>query len=196
MVSESSPTGGERDSGELIRAARRDPEAFAALFDRHAPRMQRWLLGKVGEPASANDLLAETFAQAWRSCPRFRGRGEEAGAAWLYGIARNLVRRHHRTGRIDTAARRRLGMPLQSGDDGGIEAAVERLDAGRLRGSLDAAYAHLPQEQRAALGYRVLDGLSYEEIAATLECSPVTARTRVHRGLRALRSAIERGADS
>jgi RNA polymerase sigma factor (sigma-70 family) len=182
-------------SSDLIRRAREDPDAFAALFDRHAIALRQWLFAGTRDVAVANDLLAETFAYAWRNTRRFRGESDDSGAAWLFGIARNLQLHHHRRGRVETASRKRLAIPAISYHDGSEEAAA-RIDAERLTPSIRAAFAQLTPEQRQAIGYRVLGDLSYQEVASTMNSSTTTARTRVHRGLRALRAAIDRGADT
>jgi RNA polymerase sigma-70 factor (ECF subfamily) len=181
------------DAG-LIRAARTQPAAFEVLFERHAMALRQWLFAQTGDPAVSHDLLAETFAQAWRSRRRFRGEDDGAGAAWLYAIARHLVHQHYRRRRIETAGRRRLGMASLGSDDGGIEQLSARLDARELSPAVREAFANLTAEQQAAIGYRVIDGLSYEEVAVRVGCSPPTARVRVFRGLQTMRSAIIRGA--
>jgi RNA polymerase sigma factor (sigma-70 family) len=183
-------------SSELIRLAQHDPDAFGVLFDRYAIPLRQWLLANTGDVAAANDLLAETFARAWRSRRRFRGESEDAGGAWLFGIARNLQRQHHRRGRVEKAQRDRLGMRALSTCEDESDAAVARLDAERFTPSVRAAFAKLSPEQRQAIGYRVLGDLSYQEVAHNMNTTTTTARTRVHRGLRALRSAIEKGADA
>ena len=142
----------------------------------------------------SHDLLAETFAQAWRGRRRFRGADERSGVAWLYGIARHLVSQHHKRGSIETAGRRRLGMATVTRDDGGIEELPSRLDAHGLSAEVREAFAGLTAGQRAAIGYRVIEELSYEEVAARLRCSPLSARARVFRGLQSMRSAITKGA--
>jgi RNA polymerase sigma factor (sigma-70 family) len=189
-LSRSSP---DTRTSELIRRARDDPEAFAALFDRHAVALRQWLYAQTGDAGIANEMLAETFAAAWRGVRRFRGETEGSGEAWLYGIARNLVRQHRRRGRIETTARRRLAMSVSAADDGGIDAAVGRIDAAALSPIVRAAFDDLSLEQQRAIGYRVIGDLSYEELGTRLGCDPVTARTRVHRGLRAMRDVIEKG---
>ena len=78
-------------------------------------------------------------------------------------------------------------------DDGGIEELPARLDAHELSGEVREAIAGLTAGQRAAIGYRVIDELSYEEVAARLRCSPVSARARVFRGLQSMRSTITKG---
>lgn len=184
----------ELSDEELVRSARRDPAAFEVLFERHAALMQRWLISQTGDPAIAHDLLAETFALAWREARRFRGGGEGTGAAWLYGIARNLLRRHYRDGKVQTRARQRLALATQTTHDDDAHRIDFGLDARDLAPAVRAAFDELTPEQQAAVRYRVIGELSYAEVARELSCSTVTARTRVFRGLQALRAAVDRGA--
>src|ERR1700677_4486635 len=174
--------GRARDDAELIRASRNDPAAFEAFVERHAMALDRWLAAKTGDDRLAHELLAETLAEAWRQAGRFRGEGERSGVAWLYGIARNLLRQHYRRGRLESAARRRLGMAaIVSYDD--TDEIAYRLDARELGPAVREAFAELTPDQQAAIAYRVIDQLSYEELASRLDCSAITARSRVFRGL-------------
>ncbi|HXB66480.1 MAG TPA: RNA polymerase sigma factor [Solirubrobacteraceae bacterium] len=178
---------------ELIRASRRDPAAFSVLFERHAALMQRWLVAQTADGAVAHELLAETFAQAWRGRARFRGEDERSGGAWLYGIARNLLRQHRKRGRVESAGRRRLSMATDAVQWDGAEEIDERIDAQQLSSAVRDAFAELTPEQQQAIAYRVIGDLSYDEVAAQLQCTTATARTRVFRGLYALRASIVKG---
>jgi RNA polymerase sigma factor (sigma-70 family) len=189
------PGHGSTDA-ELIRACRKDPAAFEVLVQRHAVLLDRWLLAQTGDAAIAHDLMAETFAQAWGAARRFRGAEEGSGAAWIYGIARNLLRQHLRKGRLETSARRRLGIATVASHDSADEEITSRIDARELAPAVREAFAELTPEQQHAIKYRVIDELSYEEVAARIGCSPVTARSRVFRGLRTLRASVNRGASS
>src|SRR5688572_12610650 len=95
----------------LLESSAASPEAFGAFYRRYEERVVRYFVRRVGEPDLAADLTAETFAAALASSHRFRKRGEPA-AAWLFGIARNVLAMSRRRGRIDARARRRLGMPV------------------------------------------------------------------------------------
>lgn len=172
--------------------ARGEPEAFRELFTRHAAGLQAWLFARTHDGAASVELVAETFAQAWHSAPRFRGNDERAGTAWLYGIARNLMLQYHKRQRVQHRARRRLGMQLEI-DTGGIEEVERRIDDRDLSAPVREGLAGLSVEQQQAVRYRIVDGLSYEEVATRLGVSTATARTRVFRGLQALR-AMMRGA--
>lgn len=176
---------------ELLRRARRDPDAFCLFYDRHAAALHRWLAHELGDPQTAFDLTAETFAQALVSLRRFRGEHDESGRAWLYGIARNLLARHRATGRLEAQARRRLRMPV--GEPDVEEDVTSRLDGEAARHELRAALGALPAEQRDAVRLRVVDGLPYASVAAQLGCSPMAARIRVSRALRRLGRQLEGG---
>jgi RNA polymerase sigma factor (sigma-70 family) len=173
-----------RTDAELIRAARADAEAFGELYRRHARAIARWFAART--PARiAGELTAETFAQASLSLHRFRDDADGSAAPWLYGIARNVLRRTLERERVETAARRRLGMPVRAYETD-LDAVTERLDAERLRPALDSALAQLPVGQRDAVELRVVRALSYAEVASSLGCSPVAARIRVMRALESL----------
>jgi RNA polymerase sigma factor (sigma-70 family) len=181
------------NDSELIRASRSNPAAFEMLFERHAAALRGWLFAQTKNAEASHDLLAETFAQAWRGRRRFRGDDDRSGTAWLYGIARNLLHQHYKRGRVETAGRGRLGINTDIRDDGGIEELQARIDAHELSPWVRQAFAELTPEQQRAIGYRVIDELSYEEVAAQLDCTPTTARSHVFRGLQSLRTAISKG---
>jgi RNA polymerase sigma-70 factor (ECF subfamily) len=183
----------DHGDAELIGIARRDPAAFEALFERHAAPLRGWLLAHTRNASASHDLLAETFAQAWKSAPRFHGSDERAAASWLYGIARHLLHQHYKRGRVETASRKRLHMATPPYDDGGIDDASWHVDASQLSPEVREIFATLTADQQAAIGYRVIDELSYEEIAVRVSCTPATARTRVFRGLQTMRSAFVKG---
>jgi RNA polymerase sigma factor (sigma-70 family) len=166
---------------ELIRRAREHPDALAELYLRYRVQLYAWFRSRLPESA-ASELTAELFAQVALSLKRFRDEADGSAAPWLYGIARNLVRRYYERGRIEEAARRRLRMPIRSYEVD-FEAIEERLAAGELRRELDAALRSLPQAQRDALELRVVEELPYEDVAAELGCSETAARLRVMRAL-------------
>lgn len=176
------------DADLIARATRGDCDAFAELFDRHAPTIRGWLRKETCDPQLAADLLAETFAQAWVHRARFRDQAGGSAAPWLFGITRNLLAGWHRRGRVEVAARRKLGMVAQVG-------AVEPLDSvdDELAPELTAALDGLPPTQREALELRVVDELDYPEIATRLGTSEGSARNRVYRALSTLRSTLEGG---
>ena len=181
-----------RTDAELLRHSRRDPDAFMLVCRRHATALDGWLTAQVRDVGLARELLAETFSEAWFSRGRFADPGDGDARPWLFGIARNLVRRVYRDRAVASRGRARLGLPVAAPDEYGE--VIERLAAGQTLGSLDEQLAGLPESQRDALELRVVHELDYEEIGQRLAISPEGARTRVFRALATLRAQIGRSA--
>jgi RNA polymerase sigma-70 factor (ECF subfamily) len=175
---------------ELIRRAREDPDALTELYVRYRAQLYAWFRSRVPE-AEASELTAELFAQVALSLRRFRDQAGGSAAPWLYGIAKNLLGRYHEEGRLETAARRRLGMPIRSYELE-TEAIDERLDAAALRPELVSAIGALPEDQRDALALRVVQERPYDQIAAILGCTETAARLRVMRALNRLARSFSR----
>jgi RNA polymerase sigma factor (sigma-70 family) len=186
MDERASPT-----DAELLRASRRDPDAFAALYDRYARRAAGWAAYAGVAEADVLDVVAELFAQAWRSRRRFRDPGDGSAAAWLRAIVRHIAAHYHRRGSVETAARKRLDLTVERTAPPGEEPPA-RLDAAGLGAGLETALAALPPAQATAVRLRVVDELGYAEIGSRLSCTPVTARKHVSLGLRHLRGTYER----
>ena len=175
---------------ELLRAARADPEAFGEFYRRHAVGLERWLRSQTPDLATAADLTAETFAQALVGLERFRGEDEGAAHAWVYGIARNLVRRYHRRGRVETATCQRLGIQVDL-DPQEIADLEQRMQAMAHASELSDALDRLPSAQREAVQLRVIDELDYPEAAARMGTTEQNARMRVSRALRTLQQRFQ-----
>ena len=182
--------GSDRTDVELLRAAARDDGAFVVLYRRWAPELHAWFARRTSDPDTAAELTAETFAEVLRSVHRFRGDHAGSGAAWLMGIAHNLLRGWYRDRRVASAARERLGVPVRSYETLDEDAISTRLDAGPLREDLLRALDALPGEQRKAVALRVLHERSYDEVAVALGCTAATARQRVFRGLRTMKDRL------
>jgi len=166
---------------ELIRRARWDAEALAELYLRYRDELYAWFRSRVPE-AAASELTAELFAQVALSLGRFRDEAGGSAGPWLYGIGKNLLRRYYEKGRVEEAARRRLGMPIQTYDLE-VETIEDRLVAAELRPGLASGLDSLPREQRAALQLRVIEERPYAEVASILGCTETAARLRVMRAL-------------
>jgi RNA polymerase sigma factor (sigma-70 family) len=174
---------------ELLRRARSDPGAIGVLFRRHAAAIERFLVVETLDAAVAAELTAEAFARALRGVRTFRGQTDAEAVAWLYGIARNLARNWRRRGRVESAARAKLQMPLRDPADHTDEM-DERVAAEVLAPTLARAVLALPPVQRQAVELRVVEQLSYTEVARRLDCTEATARQRVARALRTLKGDL------
>jgi RNA polymerase sigma-70 factor (ECF subfamily) len=176
-----------RSDAELLRAADRDPQAFRHLYDRHCTSLYEFFARRTGDHHGALDLTAETFAQAWASRRRFADeRGGTAGP-WLFGIARNVLLRSVRQRRMADEACTKLGLQRTTAPSLEPEPAwLEGLDDDIAR-----ALDELPEDQRRAIELRVLHDQTYETVAAVQDCAPATARVRVFRGLRTVRTTVK-----
>jgi len=179
------------DDAELLLISAGRPEAFAALYRRHAEALLTYFVHRTYDPESAADLTAETFAEAFASRTRFRSVGGD-GAAWLYGIARHQLSRYQRRGSVDRRARARLAMPVRQVTPEDYERIEELIDFGSIRNSVGDAFQEISEEQRQAVKLRVLEGRPYEEVARILGCSEDAARQRVSRGLQRMGSLLAR----
>lgn len=175
---------------ELILRSRQEPELFGVLFERHAEHLLLFFARRTLDAEAAAELVAETFAEAFSSRARFRDQGVD-GAAWLFGIGRNLLSRYFRDGAVEARARRKLGMPERTVGESDYERIEELIDFEEVRSEVRAALSDLPDEQRDAVTLRVIDGRPYREVTEELGCTEVAARARVSRGLRRIALRLE-----
>lgn len=169
----------------LIAGSQAEPERFAELFDRHHDRIAAYLRRRLPR-AEADDLAAETFLKA------FEGRhgydpGRPDAAPWLYGIATNLVRRHHRS----EGRRWRAHAAQAAGELTGLRAGVgveadARMDAAAAGPGIVRALEHLKAGDRDALLLLAWGDLAYAEIATALDIPLGTVRSRINRARRLL----------
>jgi len=160
----------------IARAQRGEVAAFSELVARHQDRIYRFLVRLTRSPDDARDLTQETFIHAWEALERWRP--EARFTTWLFQIARNqaldLLRRNRRTEFValedDDAS---LPCPAPT-----PEAALETRQ--RFHG-MERALARLPTEHREILLLREIEALPYEEIAAVLDISLGTVKSRLAR---------------
>lgn len=183
-----SPDPARRDA-ELLRRARRDPQAFRQLYDRWAPSVLRYLQRRVGDPQVALDLTAETFAVAYERAGRFRWTGRPVGA-WFFGIARHQLTRYFRSQSVERRALERLGVEMPSYDDESLRRVEEMVDNEALRAMVVAALETVREADRRVLELRFVDRMPYAEVAEALGCSVGAARVRCHRALTRLEAHL------
>ena len=177
---------GSESDDRLLTAAVADPGAFAEFYGRYEQPMLAFFVHRTHEPELAADLTAEVFAAALAAARRFRPGGAPA-ASWLFGIAQHKLAKSRRRGVVEDRARRKLRMPPLVLEDEDIER-IDRLVGGASE--VVSLFERLPLALRDAVGARVLDERSYEEIAGELRCSPAVVRKRVSRGLARLREEL------
>jgi len=166
-----------------------DPEAFERFYRAHVEAVQLFVARRVDDPYLAADLTADVFVAAIESARSYRrSRGEPA--AWLFGIARNVVadERRRKAKELRTAVRVR-GRELLDEDD--LTALHERIDRESAARELHADLEQLPDGERAVLELVALDGLSVVEAGRALGVGGVAARVRLHRARRRLAGRLD-----
>lgn len=180
----------EQSDLSLVQLAQRgDAGAFDALVRRYQHKVVKLVLRYVRDPAEAEDIAQEAFIKAYRALPRFRG--ESAFYTWLYRIAIN-------TAKNVLASRGRSPIQYEvdrSDDDDNYDVVANLKDTAtpealalteEIRSIVTAAIDALPEDLRTAIQLRELEGLSYEEIAAAMECPVGTVRSRIFRAREAI----------
>lgn len=174
------------DDHSVIAASLRRPDTFGELFERHAAELHRFLSRRLGD--LADDLLGELFAIAFERRASYRAELADA-RPWLYGIAANLVRRHHRAEATRYRALARVPLAIVALDPS--HEAVASVDASAVRPRLaDALYA-LKAADRDVLLLLAWGQLDQAEVAAALGIPLGTVRSRLHRARQQLRPILE-----
>lgn len=167
---------------------RKDPDAFAVLYDRHGGAAFSLAYRIVGDRTLAEDTSQEAFLSIWRSTARFdRARGSVR--SWVLGVVRNRA--------IDALRRGGGRAPkLDQDDDATLEVreaperteaeAIRRETAGELRSALDA----LPDEQSKVIELAYFGGFSHSEIAEIISMPLGTVKGRMRLGLEKIRAEI------
>lgn len=164
-----------------------DAGAFDALFRRWASPLLRYLQRMVRDAASAEELVQEVFLRVHRSRDRYTP--DARFSTWLYRIATNLALNELRR------PRRRAPHESADGDDAtpllaGGTPADELADTRQLAARVAREMNALPENQRAALWLVAVEGLSYAEVAETLETSESAVKALVHRARKALSASL------
>lgn len=161
------------------------------LYDAHAEPLLRFLTRRTLDAQIAVDLVAESFAVAYEKRSKFKGNPQTDAPAWLFGIAKNLLNDFFRSGSAERRAMQRIGVPgVEVSDEEALR--IEQLAGSEfLRSAVAEAISELSAEHRDALRLRVVDELSYPEVAQQLQVTEDVARARVSRGLRKLRKRLE-----
>lgn len=180
----------------LIRRAQRgDADAFEQLLLEHQKNVYNLCYRMAGNPDDAMDLSQETFLRAWRCLDQ--DQFASAFSTWLYRLCSNIC--------IDFLRRRRRQqtVPLTFEDADGEEQTYAVPDAQPLpeeqvelkltRETLAAAMAQLLPEHRAVLQLRVVNEMSYEQIADVLDIQIGTVKSRLSRARNQLKKILERG---
>jgi RNA polymerase sigma-70 factor (ECF subfamily) len=179
------------DPAERLRARARagDADAFGELFDSCARAVYNHAFRLIGDWSAAEDVMAQTFLEAWRSRERIINDGGSL-RPWLLGIATNLARGHRRASRRQVAAMLRLGPPPDVPDFS--DDVTGRLDDASRVAALHRSLSGLRPDEYEVLALYAWSGLSYEEVAQALGVPVGTVRSRLSRARAKLLTATGR----
>lgn len=179
------------DLSLVQRVQRGDKAAFDALVLKYQHKLVKLVSRYTRNPAEAEDVAQEAFIKAYRALPQFRG--DSAFYTWLYRIAIN-------TAKNAVVSRDRspieYDLDLQNpGESYEVQSRMKDSETPEglvlteeIRTTVNSAIDELPEDLRTAIMLRELEGLSYEEIAAAMDCPVGTVRSRIFRA----REAIDR----
>ncbi|MGI5520197.1 RNA polymerase sigma factor [Micromonospora sp. CA-259024] len=177
------------ESSLRARVRAGDPGAFAELFDQYARSVYNHAFRLTADWATAEDVMAATYLQAWRSRERVT---EDGGSLrpWLLGIATNEARNHIRSNR----RYRRVAAALLASEfalpDHADEVAGRLDDSRRIAAAIDAL-ARLRRPEREVLTLCLWEGLDYESAAQALGVPVGTVRSRLSRARARLRTLVD-----
>jgi RNA polymerase sigma-70 factor (ECF subfamily) len=186
-------TASDTDQQLVQRAQRGDPRAFDLLVLKYQGRIGALVSRYINDPGEVEDVTQEAFIKAYRALDKFRG--DSAFYTWLYRIASNAAKNHL------VAKGRRPGADATIEDAEGFEQAdlisesstpEAVLMSEELAQVVTEAMDALPEELRAALTLREFEGLSYDDIAAVLECPVGTVRSRIFRAREAIDDRVRK----
>jgi len=170
----------------IIAVQQGDRDAFKALYERYRDRVYNIIFYSIGDELRAEDVLQIVFVKIFQGLPKFRF--ESSLATWIYRITLNECLNQQR-GR----GARHVPFEALLGSDEELDtgaAADLRHAEGERREIVHRAVMDLSPKLRAVVALKYLEGLSYEEIASVLECSPGTVASRLNRALSELEARL------
>lgn len=177
----------EASDGAQVRAARvGDPDAFAEIVERYGPGMFRYARRLVGDDDDAGEITQEAFVSAWRGLGTFAGRSTLK--TWLYRLVHRRaadLQRQRRPTPINDDLLSTLTTPAR---DNPLQQVLDQ----ELLAALQTALDELPWHQRAVWLLREVEGMTYEEMAATLALPVGSVRGHLHRGRRTIAERMAR----
>ena len=185
----------ERDvDAELVaRVQAGDKQAFDLLVLKYQRKIMRLLSRMIRDQAEVEDVAQEAFIKAYRALPQFRG--DSAFYTWLYRIAINTARNW-----LSSNSRRPSTPSSYENEDGETFDEMDNLTdtttpeselaSRQIAQTVNKAIEDLPEDLRTAIVLREIEGMSYEDIAQSMNCPIGTVRSRIFRAREAIATKL------
>jgi len=172
----------------LARIRDRDEAAFRILYKAFSRKLHAYVLRQTGQPAQAEEIVADTLYEVWRAPQAFRG--ESQFSTWLIGIARNKVLMAFRARRPDSLHEDvdEMADRLPADQPGAFEAIAQSQRREGVRHCMDG----LPPPHRECVHLVFYEGLALAEVAAIQRCPENTVKTRLFHARKKLRDCLAR----
>ena len=186
----------DADAALVERVKQGDVKAFEMLVVKYQRRIERLVGRMVRDVDLVPDITQETFIRAYRALPQFRG--DSAFYTWLYRIAVNTAKKQLMELKRDILVTESARASRDEDDDTGV-VENEPSDSGtpeallaskQIAAAVNFAVEGLSEELRQAITLREIEGLSYEEIAALMNCPIGTVRSRIFRAREAIAARL------
>ena len=187
----------DSDLALVERANAGDMRAYELLVIKYQRRIERLIGRMIRDQELVQDVAQETFIRAYKALHQFRG--EAQFYTWLYRIAVNTAKKALADAKRSPVIYENA---LHTGDDDdetsspGRELTTQEtpetmLAAQEIEAAVNAAMEALPEDLRQAVTLREIEGLSYEEIAAAMDCPIGTVRSRIFRAREAISAKVK-----
>lgn len=188
------PLSADAEAALIRRAQAGDEAAFGEVVQAHYERVFRRVFSILRHEHDARDVAQEVWVVVWNTLKKYRG--DAKFSTWVYSIATRRA--------IDHLRKRQRWFSrflpfLTAGENAEITVEPtspapgprDQMEAGERDARFERALAALPPKLRAVLAMREIEGLSYEEIAATLDCRPGTVMSRLFNARRLLAQKLK-----
>jgi RNA polymerase sigma-70 factor (ECF subfamily) len=178
---------------ELVKRARRDPDAFGELYDQYYSRIFNYVLRRVANLEIAQDITSEVFFKALKNLGQFHWRNVPF-SSWLYRIAINQITDYFRKGKHEMFSLEEVSEPISNSSlsaETEVIKAEEELKKHEDFLILHQSISRLPIKYQDVITLRFFENKQIKEIGEILGKREGTIKSLLHRGLKKIKKLME-----
>jgi RNA polymerase sigma-70 factor (ECF subfamily) len=168
-----------------------DVQTVDELYREHARPMLVYFARRTMDAETATDLVAETFAVAYRDRRQFRGGSQEEAVGWIYGIGRHQLSNYYRRGIVEREAMKRMAVERRDLTEVEFERIEELAGLAQMRELVGRRLLDLDAGDQEILRLRIVEERDYGDIAMDLGVREDAVRARLSRALKRLRALVD-----